>query len=102
MIIYLILSFFVKVRTYNGLFIGVPQMLNHFQRMQRRITDFVCRNSKIDNETFEALMMNTGEMVTDVGSVLSGERAVECGLIDKVGNLSEVIEGLYELIEKDG
>lgn len=86
----------------NGLFIGVPQMLNHFQRMQKRITDFVCRNSKISEKNFESLMMNTGEMVTDVGSVLSGEKAVEVGLIDKVGNLSEVISGLYELIEKDG
>ncbi len=86
----------------NGLFIGVPQMLNHFQRMQNRITDFVCRNSKIDSDTFTSLMMNTGEMVTDVGSVLSGDRAVEVGLIDKVGNLSQVIEGLYELIEKNG
>lgn len=86
----------------NGLFIGVPQMLNHFQRMQKRITDFVCRNSKISEKAFEALMMNTGEMVTDVGSVLSGEKAVAVGLIDKIGNLSEVISGLYELIEKDG
>lgn len=86
----------------NGLFIGVPQMLNHFQRMQNRITDFVCRNSKIDSDTFTSLMMNTGEMVTDVGSVLSGDRAVEVGLIDKVGNLSQVIEGLYELIETKG
>ncbi len=86
----------------NGLFIGVPQMLNHFQRMQKRITEFVCRNSKIDEDTFSNLMMNTGEMVTDVGSVLSGEKAVEVGLIDEVGNLSEVIAGLYELIEKNG
>jgi ATP-dependent protease ClpP protease subunit len=86
----------------NGLFIGVPQMLNHFQRMQSRITEFVCRNSQIDERTFTGLMMNTGEMVTDVGSVLSGEKAVEVGLIDKVGNLSEVIAGLYELIEKSG
>ena len=86
----------------NGLFIGVPQMLNHFERMQKRITDFVCRNSKIDEKTFGKLMMNTGEMVTDVGSVLSGEKAVDCGLIDKVGTLSEVISGLYDLIEKQG
>ena len=86
----------------NGLFIGVPQMLNHFQQMQERITKFVCRNSKISAEVFTKLMMNTGEMVTDVGSVLSGERAVEVGLIDNVGNLSQVICGLYELIENQG
>ena len=77
-------------------------MLNHFQRMQNRISDFVCRNSNINAETFNSLMMNTGEMVTDVGSVLSGEKAVEVGLIDEIGNLSEVIDGLYKLIDNNG
>ncbi len=86
------------VRT-NGLIIGVPQMFNHFARMQERITDFVTRNSEITSERFTEIMMNTGEMVTDVGSVLSGERAVEEGLIDEIGSLSRVIEGLYDLIE---
>lgn len=86
------------VRT-NGLVIGVPQMFNHFARMQERITDFVVRNSKISKEGFTSLMMNTGEMVTDVGSVLSGEKAVATGLIDAVGNLSQVLSELYNLIE---
>ncbi len=88
------------VRT-NGLVIGVPQMFNHFARMQERITDFVARNSKISKEDFTSLMMNTGEMVTDVGSVLSGERAVETGLIDSIGTLSDVLDGLYGLIEEN-
>ncbi len=88
------------VRT-NGLVIGVPQMWGHFARMQDRITDFVVRNSNIENKEFTSLMMNTGEMVTDVGSVLSGERAVKCGLIDNIGSLSDVLDGLYELIEED-
>ena len=87
------------VRT-NGLVIGVPRMMNHFARMQSRITDFVVRNSHISGERFTSLMMNTEEMVTDVGSVLSGERAVEEGLIDEIGSLSSVIEGLYDLIEE--
>ena len=86
------------VRT-NGLVIGVPQMMNHFAKMQNRITDFVVRNSKINNNRFTELMMNTGEMVTDVGSVLSGERAVKEGLIDGIGTLSQVITELYNLIE---
>lgn len=86
------------VRT-NGLVIGVPQMFNHFARMQERITDFVVRNSNIQKDDFTALMMNTGEMVTDVGSVLSGEKAVATGLIDAVGNLSDVLDELYNLIE---
>lgn len=89
------------VRT-NGLVIGVPQMFNHFARMQSRITDFVVRNSNITSERFTELMMNTKEMVTDVGSVLTGERAVEEGLIDEIGTLSEVIDGLYKMIENKG
>lgn len=87
------------VRT-NGLVIGVPQIMNHFARMQARITDFVVRNSKIQADTFTRLMMNTEEMVTDVGSVLSGEDAVKMGLIDEIGTLGTVIEGLYKLIEE--
>ena len=87
------------VRT-NGLVIGVPQMMNHFARMQARITDFVVRNSKISSERFTELMMNTKEMVTDVGSVLSGERAVKEGIIDEIGTLSTVINGIYQLIEE--
>ena len=86
------------VRT-NGLVIGVPQMMNHFARMQVRITDFVVNNSKISAERFTELMMNTGEMITDVGTVLSGNRAVKEGLIDEIGNLSRVIEELYNMIE---
>ena len=85
----------------NGLFIGVPQMFNHFARMQERITAFVSRNSHISSERFTELMMKTGEMVTDVGSVLSGEMAVEEGLIDEIGTLDRVIEGLYDLIENN-
>lgn len=88
------------VRT-TGLVIGVPQMMDHFARMQKRITDFVVRNSRISAERFTELMMNTGEMVTDVGSVLSGEAAASEGLIDRIGTLSDVIAGLYELIESN-
>ena len=87
------------VRT-NGLVIGVPQMMNHFAKMQARITDFVERNSNISATRFTELMMSTGEMVTDVGSVLTGEKAVNEGLIDEIGTLKTVIEGLYSLIEE--
>lgn len=84
----------------NGLVIGVPQMMNHFARMQERITDFVIRNSNISEEVFSKLMMNTGELVTDVGSVLGGEKAVSVGLIDSLGNLSEVLKCLNNMIEE--
>lgn len=86
------------VRT-TGLVIGVPQTMNHFARMQGRITDFVVKNSNISAESFTELMMNTGELITDVGSTLSGKKAVSVGLIDSMGNLSEVLDCLYKMIE---
>ena len=82
----------------NGLVIGVPQMLNHFKRMQERITDFVVKNSDIKKETFTELLMNTGEMVTDVGSVLDGRAAVDAGLINSLGSLSDAIDKLYSML----
>lgn len=83
----------------TGLVLGVPQMLRHFEKMQDRITQFVTRNSKISAERFNSLMMNVGEMVTDVGTVLDGHRAVEEGIIDSVGGLSDAIKCLYDMIE---
>ncbi len=85
----------------NGLMIGVPRMMNHFARMQARITDFVVAHSDITPEKFTELMMNTKEMVTDVGSVISGEKAVDVGLINEIGTLNNVIESLYEMIEEN-
>ncbi len=85
----------------NGLMLGVPQMLNHFERMQERITNFVTTHSNITAERFSQLMMNTKELVTDVGSVLGGEAAVKEGLIDSLGNLSSVIDCLHQMIEKE-
>lgn len=85
----------------NGLVLGVPQMMNHFEKMQERITDFVVKNSNISAERFTELMMNTGEMVTDVGSVLNGAAAVREGLIDNLGSLSDVLACLYDMIENN-
>ena len=87
------------VRT-NGLVLGVPQTLNYFEKMQERITNFVTKNSKVSKAVLEKLMMNTGELATDMGTVLCGEDAVKIGLIDKVGSLSDATEALYDLIEQ--
>lgn len=83
----------------NGVLLGVPQTLSYFDKMQERITGFVCQNSRIPPERFKELMMNSGELVMDIGTVLDGEMAVEEGLIDSLGGLNEAIEKLYELIE---
>ncbi len=84
----------------TGLVLGVPQTLSYFDKMQERIVRFVSDNSKITPERFRELMMQTGELVMDVGTVLNGEQAVAEGLIDELGGLSDAIECLYRLIEE--
>lgn len=83
----------------NGLVLGVPQAFTHFQRMQERIVDFVCAHSGISHDRFFDLCMTTGEMATDVGSVLAGEEAVKEGLIDQLGSLQDAMNALYNMIE---
>ncbi len=83
----------------NGLVLGVPQTLSYFDKMQERIVRFVCDNSAIKPERLRELMMSTGELVMDVGSVIDGEQAVKEGLIDRLGGLSEAIDCLYDMIE---
>lgn len=83
----------------NGLVLGVPQTLSYFEKMQERITKFVTDNSHISAERFRELMFNTDELITDVGTMLDGESAVEEGLIDELGGLSDAIKCLYTLIE---
>lgn len=80
----------------NGLVIGVSQTFHYFERIQDRICTFVTRNSRISRENFEQLMLNTGEMAADVGSVIYGEEAVAMGLIDHLGGLSDALACLHE------
>lgn len=84
----------------NGLVLGVPQTLSYFDKMQQRITRFVCENSSISPQRFRRLMMKNGELVMDVGSVLDGETAVKEGLIDDMGGLADAIACLYQMIEE--
>ena len=84
----------------NGLVLGVPQAFTHFQRMQERIIDFVCRHSRMSSERFSELCMNTGELATDVGTVLDGAEAVQEGLIDALGSLKEAMQALYTMIDQ--
>lgn len=84
----------------SGTMLGVPQTLSYFERMQERIVGFVTANSHMESERFRELLMNTKELVTDVGTVLDGEAAVKEGLIDSLGSLSDAIECLYELIDE--
>ena len=85
----------------NGLVLGVPQTLSYFEKMQERIVNFVESNSRISGEDFRALMMKTGELVMDMGTVLNGEQAVQEGLIDSLGGLGDALGYLYSEIEKN-
>ena len=86
----------------NGLVIGVPQTFYYFERIQERITQFVVANSRIKRDRFTKLMLQTGELAADVGSVIYGEEAVELGLIDEIGGLSDALACLHRMVgEKD-
>lgn len=84
----------------TGLVVGAPQTFRYFQRIQEQITDFVTANSKISRENFIKYMMATGEMATDVGTILYGKEAVSSGLIDKLGGLSDALSALHRMIER--
>lgn len=83
----------------NGTIIGVSQTFHYFSRIQERILQFVTRNSRVEGETFTRLMLQTGELAADVGSVIYGEEAVSIGLIDHIGGLSDALEALHRAIE---
>ena len=85
----------------TGLVVGAPQTFRYFHRIQEQIADFVTANSKITREQFEGYMMATGEMATDVGTILYGKEAVSSGLIDQLGGLSDAMEQLHEMIRSN-
>lgn len=84
----------------TGLVVGAPQTFRYFQRIQEQIADFVTANSGISKEQFERYMMATGEMATDVGTILYGKEAVASGLIDRLGGLSDALTALHKMIDK--
>ncbi|MBQ6947381.1 MAG: ATP-dependent Clp protease proteolytic subunit, partial [Clostridia bacterium] len=87
------------VRT-NGLVIGVAQTFRFFDKMQDRILNFVAEHSHADKETLQKMVHNVGELVSDMGTVLDGKDAVEAGLIDSLGGLSDAIETLHKMTEE--
>ena len=85
----------------TGLVVGAPQTFRYFQRIQEQIADFVSENSGISKDKFEKYMMATGEMATDVGTILYGKEAVASGLIDKLGGLNDALSALHKMIDKN-
>ena len=84
----------------TGLVVGAPQTFRYFQRIQEQIVEFVANNSKIEREKFEQFMMATGEMATDVGTILYDKEAVASGLIDKLGGLNDALSSLHRMIDR--
>lgn len=84
----------------NGFVIGVSQTFEYFKKMQERVNEFIVRTSNIQQETLEKLMLQTDDLLNDVGTMLIGKQAVECGIIDKVGGIHEALDKLNELIDK--
>lgn len=84
----------------TGLVVGAPQTFRYFQRIQEQIADFVTVNSRISRQDFENYMMATGEMATDVGTILYGKEAVSSGLIDNLGGLSDALAALHNMIDQ--
>lgn len=83
----------------SGVVVGAPATYHYFQRIQEQITDFVTANSRISRERFEGYMMATGEIPTDVGTIVYGREAVECGLIDRLGSLHDALDTLHGMIK---
>ena len=82
----------------SGTVVGSPQTFYYFERMQERITQFVCSHSNVSKEHFLKLMMETSQIATDTGSIIDGHEATECGLIDCVGGLCDAMEELKRMI----
>ncbi|HOQ16258.1 MAG TPA: ATP-dependent Clp protease proteolytic subunit [Defluviitaleaceae bacterium] len=85
----------------SGTVIGIPQTFDYFEKMQERIVEFVARNSGISQKRFKELMLDTGMLAKDVGTILVGEEAVKEKLIDEVGGLDKAIKKLYQLIDEN-
>lgn len=84
----------------NGVIIGVPQTFNYFEKIQERIIRFITQNSNVTEQKFKELMLTTGELAADVGSVIYGEEAVDIGLIDKLGGLADALGALHAMIDE--
>ena len=85
---------------HSGMILGVPQTMRWFEQMQERITGFVAAHSGMTEKRYTELMLRTGELVMDVGTVLDGRKAVREKLIDQLGGISDAMEWLYQEIEK--
>ena len=85
----------------NGLVVGAPQTYTYFADMQKRIVEFICRNSNASPDQINQMMMRPDMMATDVGTILEAREAVTAGLIDRIGGLSDALAALESMIDPD-
>ena len=82
----------------NGLVLGAPQTFHYFEEMQKRIVKFICDHSKASPDVIHELMMRPDELATDIGSIIDGREAVEYGIVDSLGGLSDALTALKEMV----
>ena len=85
----------------NGLLLGVPQTMSYFEQMQERIVRFVAENSRVSADRYREIMLEVGELSMDFGKILTGQQAVQEGLVDEVGGLRQALECLYDMAEEE-
>lgn len=85
----------------NGLVLGVPQTFEYFNKMQERIIEFIVRTSSVSRENFKKMLIQTDDLLNDMGTILIGRQAVDCGIIDEVGGVKEAVAKLNEMIDKN-
>ncbi len=83
----------------NGLVIGAPQTYTYFSEMQKRIVGFICDHSNANPDKINELMMRPDMLSNDIGTILEGDEAVDIGLIDEVGGLSDALAKLRQMID---
>ena len=79
--------------------IGAPQTYDYFDKMQERVISFIIRNSNAKEDEIRKMMLKTDELTTDIGTMLAGKEAVDCGLIDEVGGLGNALSALRSMME---
>ncbi|MBR1496109.1 MAG: ATP-dependent Clp protease proteolytic subunit [Oscillospiraceae bacterium] len=86
----------------TGVVLGAPQTWRYLEQMQRRVVGFITGHSRISEQRLLDYMLATDSLATDIGTVITGEEAVACGLIDALGGLRDALQWLHGQIGEEG
>ena len=87
------------VRT-SGLVLGVPQAFDYLEKMQDRIINFIVDHSSVKEDVLRKMLTRTDVLVNDIGTILDGYQAKECGLIDEIGGICDALSYLKSITKK--